>query len=136
MNTKLEKKEYLNAIGRRKTAIASVRLYPAPKMSFVVNNKALEEYFKTKELQRVVSEAFTKSKTEGVYKVSAMVRGGGISAQSEAIRHGISRALIEADPELRKKLKKAGFLKRDSRSKERRKFGLKKARKAPQWSKR
>jgi small subunit ribosomal protein S9 len=136
MNTKTDTNEYLNAIGRRKTAIASVRLYPASKMSFVINNKELEEYFKTKELQRVVAEAFVKSKTEGVYKISAMVKGGGISAQAEAVRHGISRALIEADPELRKKLKKAGFLKRDSRSKERRKFGLKKARKAPQWSKR
>ena len=131
-----EKKEYLGAVGRRKTAVALVRLYPSSKLSFSINGKDLEQYFGTAELRRVASEAFAKSKTDGIFKVTAVIKGGGISAQAEALRHGISRALLVDDPELRKKLKKAGFLKRDPRSKERRKFGLKKARKAPQWSKR
>lgn len=136
MNVKTDKNEYLGAVGRRKTAVAMVRLYPDTKNTFLINGKDLKSYFGTSELQRVASEAFIKSKVDGAYKVSAIVKGGGISAQAEAIRHGISRALLLADSELRKKLKKAGFLKRDPRSKERRKFGLKKARKAPQWSKR
>lgn len=131
-----EKNKYLGAVGRRKTAVAMVRLYPAPKLDFSINGKSLEKYFGTSDLRRIAGEAFSKSKTDGVYKVSAIIKGGGISAQAEALRHGISRALLIADSELRKKLKKAGFLKRDPRSKERRKFGLKKARKAPQWSKR
>ncbi len=136
MDTTKDKKEYLSAVGRRKSAVASVRLYPASKISFSINEKELEKYFGTAELQRVASEAFSKSKVQGAYKVTAIVKGGGISAQAEALRHGIARALLVGDSELRKKLKKAGFLKRDPRSKERRKFGLKKARKAPQWSKR
>lgn len=131
-----DKKEYLGAVGRRKTAVAMVRLHPSSKPSFSINGKELEKYFGTAELRRVATEAFAKSKTEGIYKVSAIIKGGGISAQAEALRHGISRALLVDDPDLRKKLKRAGFLKRDPRSKERRKFGLKKARKAPQWSKR
>ena len=131
-----EKTKYLRAVGRRKTAVATVRLYPAAKLSFSINGKELEQYFGTAELRRVAGEAFIKAKNDGIYKVSAVLKGGGISAQAEALRHGISRALLSGDAELRKKLKKAGFLKRDPRSKERRKFGLKKARKAPQWSKR
>ena len=87
-------------------------------------------------MQEVVTESFSKSKVPAKFKVSAKITGGGIHAQAEAMRHGISRALVLFDEELRKKLKKAGFLKRDPRVKERRKFGLKKARKAPQWSKR
>jgi small subunit ribosomal protein S9 len=129
-------KDYKNAVGRRKSAVANVRLYNAVKSDFSINGKTLEAYFKTEELRRVVAEPFLKSKVSGIFKVVATVKGGGIVAQSEAVRHGISRALLLDDPELRKKLKKAGFLKRDPRSKERRKFGLKKARKAPQWSKR
>src|SRR3989344_8460944 len=132
MASNTDKKEDLGAVGRRKTAVAMVRLYPESKHSFLINGKELEKYFGTAELRRVVSEAFEKSKTENFYKVSAKVMGGGISAQAEAIRHGISRALLLTDLELRKKLKKAGFLKRDPRSKERRKFGLKKARKTRQ----
>lgn len=131
-----EKNEYLGAVGRRKTAVALVRLFKAAKPSFLINGKELEKYFGTAELQRVAFEAFLKSKAQGFYKVVAVIKGGGISAQAEALRHGISRALLVGDADLRKKLKKAGFLKRDPRSKERRKFGLKKARKAPQWSKR
>src|SRR3989344_8485181 len=109
------KKEYLGAVGRRKTAVAMIRLYPDSKNSFSINGKELEKYFSTSELQRVAAEAFKKSRTDNFYKVSAKVMGGGISAQAEAIRHGISRALLISDPNLRKKLKKAGFLKRDPR---------------------
>ena len=115
---------------------ASREFYVKYNHEFEKKRNNLEKYFGTVELRRVASEAFVKAKNDGVYKVSAIIRGGGISAQAEALRHGISRALLSGDSELRKKLKKAGFLKRDPRSKERRKFGLKKARKAPQWSKR
>jgi small subunit ribosomal protein S9 len=129
-------KQYLKAIGRRKTATAVVRISPASKFAYTLNGKALADYFKTAELQRIAEDAFKISKVEGAFNVTAVIRGGGINAQAEALRHGISRALLLQDAELRKKLKKAGFLKRDPRMKERRKFGLKKARKAPQWSKR
>jgi small subunit ribosomal protein S9 len=130
------KKTYIEAVGRRKTSIARVRVYPATKSSFTVNGKNVEDYFKSKEGARVAAEAFQKAKVEDKYKVEVMVQGGGFSSQAEAVRHGLARVLVEKDQELRRKLKKAGFLKRDPRSKERRKFGLKKARKAPQWSKR
>jgi small subunit ribosomal protein S9 len=136
MTVASDKKEYLSAVGRRKSAVATVRLYRAPKLAFSINGRELEKYFGTAELRRVASEAFTKAKISRVYKVVAVIKGGGLAAQAEALRHGISRALLTGEPELRKKLKRAGFLKRDPRSKERRKFGLKKARKAPQWSKR
>jgi small subunit ribosomal protein S9 len=129
-------KKYIEAVGRRKTSIARVRVHPATKSSFTVNGKNVEDYFKSKEGNRVATEAFSKAKVEDKYKVEVMVQGGGFSSQAEAIRHGLARVLVEKDQELRRKLKKAGFLKRDPRSKERRKFGLKKARKAPQWSKR
>ncbi len=130
------KKAYVEAVGRRKTSIARVRVSPATKSSFTVNGKNVEDYFKSKEGNRVATEAFSKAKVEDKFKVEVMVQGGGFSSQAEAIRHGLARVLVEKDQELRRKLKKAGFLKRDPRSKERRKFGLKKARKAPQWSKR
>lgn len=128
---------YIEAIGRRKTASARVRITPASKMSFDINGKTIEEYFPTKELQMTAVESFKESKlTETKFKVTVIAKGGGISGQADAVRHGTARALIEYDKELRGKLKKAGLLKRDPRAKERRKFGLKKARKSPQWSKR
>lgn len=127
---------YIESIGRRKTASARVRITPAAKMSFSLNNKELEVYFPTKELQAIVHDAFTASKIAAKFKITAVLKGGGIHSQAEAFRHGIARALNEYDVQLRGVLKKAGFLKRDPRAKERRKFGLKKARKAPQWSKR
>ncbi len=127
---------YIETIGRRKTAAARVRITPGTKQSITVNDKDVETYFKTDEQRRVAQDAITKAKLPVKFKITAMIAGGGLSAQAEALRHGISRALVEHDAELRKKLKKAGFLKRDPRSKERRKFGLKKARKSPQWSKR
>lgn len=129
--------KYIEAIGRRKTASARVRMIPAGKMSYDINGKTVEQYFPIKELQNTATESFTESKlTETKFKVTVVLKGGGISGQAEAMRHGIARALIEYDKNLRGKLKKAGLLKRDPRAKERRKFGLKKARKSPQWSKR
>lgn len=131
-----DKSKYIESIGRRKTAAARVRLYQDVHQSFVVNGKNVEEYFKTAEQRRIALEALTKAKLPTKFRVSAVLRGGGLSAQGEALRHGVARALVTYNAELRKKLKKAGFLKRDPRAKERRKFGLKKARKSPKWSKR
>lgn len=132
--TKSEK--YIGATGRRKTSTARVRITPAKDESVTVNDRDYTVYFPTQELRAVVMDAF---KTEGVaekFAVTVKVIGGGIHSQAEAVRHGIARALVKKDEMLRKSLKKEGYLKRDPRTKERRKFGLKKARKAPQWSKR
>ncbi len=128
--------KYIEAVGRRKTSVARVRLFESSKNETIVNDREAFEYFPTDEMQTVVTEAISKSKLPTKFKVSAKIIGGGIHSQAEALRHGISRALVKYDEELRKKLKKAGFLKRDPRSKERKKFGLKGARKAAQWSKR
>jgi small subunit ribosomal protein S9 len=128
--------EYIEAVGRRKTAIARVRVYPKNKGGFTVNEKEMAVYFPTRELQLIAEEPFTKALPENKFKVTVKVYGGGIHAQAEAVRHGIARALIDFDAELRKTLKKFHMLKRDPRSKERRKFGLRKARKSKQWSKR
>lgn len=136
MTTTDTKTKYFEAVGRRKTAIARARITPATKQSITVNDKDFTEYFVTKEMQMIVEAAFVQSKIAQKFKVTAILTGGGIHGQSEALRHAISRALLDYDIELRKKLKKLGFLKRDPRAKERRKFGLKKARKSPQWSKR
>ena len=127
---------YIEAVGRRKTSTARVRITEAAKESVVVNDKDVKIYFPTAELQKIVAEAIEKSKVSGKFAVSVLVKGGGIHSQAEAVRHGLSRTIIKFDEETRKRLKKLGFLKRDPRMKERRKFGLKKARKAPQWSKR
>lgn len=126
---------YIEAIGRRKTATARVRLTPASKGSFKVNDRTLDSYFPTEELRKIAEEAVEKAKI-GNFNISAHLKGGGVHSQAEALRHGISRALIIHEQSLRTKMKSAGLLKRDPRAKERRKFGLKKARKAPQWSKR
>ena len=127
---------YIEAVGRRKASTARVRITEASKGSLVINGKDLATYFPTLELQKIVNEAIEKSKVAGKFMVTVVVRGGGIHSQAEALRHGLSRTLVKFDEEIRKPLKKLGFLKRDPRMKERRKFGLKKARKAPQWSKR
>ncbi len=136
MPTSTKTKKYFEAVGRRKTAVARVRLSEDKKMSFTINNKTLEEYFTIEKFVQMQNEVFSKSESKKKFLVSAKITGGGKSAQAEALRHGIARALMVYDPEFRKKLKKSGFIKRDPRSKERKKFGLKKARKAPQWSKR
>ncbi len=128
--------KYFEAVGRRKTAIARVRLFADSKTSYNINEKSLEAYFPVKELQNVVAEAIGKGKPAEKFFVSVKLKGGGIAAQAEAVRHGIARALLEYDITLRGTVKKLGFLKRDPRAKERRKFGLKKARKSPQWAKR
>jgi small subunit ribosomal protein S9 len=129
-------KRYIEAVGRRKTSTARVRLTPAAKTSMTINGKAVADHFKTKELTGILNDPQAKAKIDTVFEITVNVMGGGIHSQAEAVRHGISRALVAFDKELRTTLKKEGFLKRDPRMKERRKFGLKKARKAPQWSKR
>lgn len=128
--------KYFEAVGRRKTAVARARITPAAKQSFEINGKDLASYFVTSEMQTIAEAAFAEAKLAQKFKVTALLSGGGIHSQAEALRHAISRSLLDYDIELRKKLKKAGYLKRDPRAKERRKFGLKKARKSPQWSKR
>jgi small subunit ribosomal protein S9 len=125
--------KYIEGIGRRKESVARVRITPASKTSFVINDKTISDYFKTETLQRIVTEALNE---KGDFSVSVKVVGGGVNSQAESIRLGIARALVESNFELRKDLKAKGFLKRDPRVKERRKFGLKKARKSAQWSKR
>ncbi len=136
METTKTTKEYYEAVGRRKTSVARVRLASAGKMSFLVNEKDIATYFPTRELQLIVKDPFVKGKTEEKYKVTVKVEGGGIHSQAEAVSHGIARVLTEINPLMRKDLKKADLLKRDPRMKERRKFGLRKARKSKQWSKR
>ena len=129
-----KKENYTEAVGMRKTSVARVRITPASQISVSVNNKKFEQYFPTLALQKTVLSVFND--TENKFLVTAKLNGGGISSQAEALRHGLSRALVSFDPNLRTRLKVKGFLKRDPRAKERRKFGLKKARKAPKWSKR
>lgn len=130
------KKTYIESIGRRKTSTARVRMTPATKQSFEINEKDMATYFPTEELQKIITDAFNITEGKVTYTITVHVTGGGIHSQAEAIRHGISRTLVKEDDTQKTTLKKAGFLKRDPRMKERRKFGLKKARKAPQWSKR
>ena len=134
MPGKTHKNEYTEGIGRRKTASARVRITPAKHSSMVVNGKTAEEYFP---LSAMVKTAYAPIQLLGTtYAVSVKVQGGGHKAQAEAVRHGLSRAITELVPESRKDLKVRGFLKRDPRAKERKKFGLKAARRSPQWSKR
>src|ERR1700722_3484550 len=125
-----EEKRYIETVGRRKTSIARVRMTESAKTTYTINDRDIAEYFPTAELQRVATDALNLVKA-GKYKITVLLKGGGISSQAVALRLGVARALIIADKELRGKLKKEGFLKRDPRAKERRKFGLKKARKAP-----
>ena len=123
------------AVGRRKKAIARVRLIPG-EGKIVINGRDIDNYFGLETLKMTVRQPLALTSLEGCYDVLVNVYGGGLSGQAGAIRHGISRALIKADPELRPAVKKAGFLTRDPRMKERKKYGLKAARRAPQFSKR
>ena len=123
------------AVGRRKKAIARVRLIPG-EGKIVINGRDIDNYFGLEPLKMTVRQPLALTSLEGRYDVLVNVYGGGLSGQAGAIRHGISRALIKADPELRPAVKKAGFLTRDPRMKERKKYGLKAARRAPQFSKR
>ncbi len=126
---------YYYGTGRRKSATAQVRLYPGDN-GIVVNEKPAEEYF-SREIDLLrLKEPLVVTGREGQFRITVRVNGGGISGQAGAVRHGIARALLEADPELRPTLRKGGFLTRDPRVKERKKPGLKRARKAPQYTKR
>jgi small subunit ribosomal protein S9 len=125
----------VQSTGRRKQAVARVRLRPGTGV-ITVNGRTIEEYFPTPTHRMVLTEPLKITETADVYDVDATLNGGGPSGQAGALRHGIARALIELDPDLRPVLKKAGFLTRDAREKESKKYGLKKARKAPQYSKR
>ena len=130
------KEQYTEKIGRRKTSTCRVRMTPAAKTSFVVNGKDAKEYFKTPAQTKIINDAMSLINPDEKYEITVVVKGGGIHSQAEAVRHGIARFFAELSEDSKTKLKKEGYLKRDPRSKERRKFGLKKARKAPQWSKR
>ena len=125
----------VRATGRRKEAIVRVRLVPGTG-NWKLNNRTLDDYFPNKVHQQLVSEPFKTIEKSDQYDVFASLRGGGVSGQAGALRLGIARALIEIEADDRPALKKAGFLTRDARVKERKKYGLKKARKAPQYSKR
>lgn len=136
--------KYYQTVGRRKESIARVRLFTKKstdaaseeKAIVTVNNKNYTDYFTDVQLQHVVESPLRKLKSLNRFKATVLVSGGGLAGQAGAIKHGVSRALELFDANFRKKLKKSGFLTRDSRAKERRKYGLKKARKAPQWNKR
>jgi len=138
LNTETNKKksEYLYNIGRRKTSIAKVKVFKKGSGKIVVNEKDYQKYFPTVEQQERILGAIKLVGQVDKLDVTVNVVGGGVVSQAEAIRHGLSHALIQLNPNFRKPLKKAGFLTRDSRKKERKKPGLKRARKAPQWAKR
>ncbi|MDD4351896.1 MAG: 30S ribosomal protein S9 [Candidatus Gracilibacteria bacterium] len=128
--------KYYYGTGKRKTAIAKVRLYEKGKGEITVNDKTVKEYFDTQSEFTAIAAPLKLTGNEKTFDISIKVRGSGKEAQADAICHGISRALLEFDIELRPTLKKAGLLTRDPRAKERKKPGLKRARRAPQWSKR
>ena len=131
----LKKKIQFWGTGRRKKAIARVRLIPAGSGAIVINDRAFEDYFPQGTLQYIVKQPLVLLEAESKYDVFVNVVGGGYTGQAGAIRLGVARALLEAEPDSRPALKKAGFLTRDPRAKERKKYGLKKARRAPQFSK-
>jgi small subunit ribosomal protein S9 len=128
--------EYYEAIGRRKTSTARVRIYPGGEGNVVINDRGLQEYFRLRSALRTVVGPLEAAQAVNRFNFSVRVTGGGISGQSGAIQLGIARALLKVDPELRPLLRQKGFLTRDVRGKERKKPGLKGARKAPQYTKR
>ena len=128
-------KPYFYGTGRRKKSVARVRLYPGSGV-ITVNGKNIDEYFGLETLKLIINQPFEVTDTMGKFDIIARVNGGGISGQAGAIRHGLARALLNADENYRSALKSAGFLRRDPRMKERKKYGLKGARRAPQFSKR
>ncbi len=127
---------YYEGLGRRKSATARVRLHVGGNGQIIVNDKPYQEYFGRERDWLCVMEALKLTQTEGQFDITVQVKGGGETGQSEAIRLGMARALLEVDPEFRPRLRKQGLLTRDSREKERKKPGLKRARKAPQYTKR
>jgi len=132
----LKSDKYYEAVGRRKTAVARVRFYTRGEKQFLVNNKPYQEYFFHPEMQVIAAASLDKMNCLGRFKISAKVTGGGPHSQAEAIRHATARVLVKLNPNFRKRLRKAGYLTRDPRMRERKKFGLKRARRAPQWAKR
>ncbi len=128
--------QYFEGLGRRKRASARVRIYPGGSGQFMVNGRAHSEYFGREVDMRALTEPFRVTSTAGSYDVSVVVIGGGITGQAEAVRMGASRALIKLNPDFQSELRKAGFLTRDAREKERKKPGLRRARKATQYTKR
>ena len=128
-------KPYFYGTGRRKKSVARVRLYPGSG-EITINGRSIDEYFGLETLKLIVNQPFGVTGTQGKFDIAANVAGGGISGQAGAIRHGVARALLNADANYRPALKAAGFLTRDPRMKERKKYGLKAARRAPQFSKR
>jgi small subunit ribosomal protein S9 len=130
------KKAYISTVGRRKTAVARIRLTKKGEGKFTVNNKPLEKYFPTANLQNLATQPLKIISLPEKPDISVKVSGGGIMSQADSVRLGIARALLEIDMAYKPKLKKAGLLTRDSRKKERKKPGLRRARRAPQWSKR
>ena len=128
-------KPYFYGTGRRKSSVARVRIVPGTG-AITINGRSIDEYFGLETLKLIVNQPFGVTETVGKFDIIANVRGGGFSGQAGAIRHGLSRALLQADEAYRPALKKAGFLTRDSRMKERKKYGLKAARRASQFSKR
>ncbi|HKL94475.1 MAG TPA: 30S ribosomal protein S9 [Clostridia bacterium] len=132
----VKKKVQYIGTGRRKTAIARVRLIPGGEGAITINKRTIEEYFPIDTMKLIVRQPLVLTETSDKFDIIVNVKGGGFTGQAGAIRHGISRALCNSDIELRAALKKAGFMTRDPRAKERKKYGLHKARKAPQFSKR
>lgn len=138
VSQKGDSEHYYEAVGRRKTSHARVRIREGIKRSaspVIINARSLHDYFPMSALQHMVTQPLEKLGLSGI-RVEANVSGGGIHSQAEAVRHGVARALVKKDPAVKPLLKVHGFLTRDARAKERRKFGLKKARRAPQWAKR
>ncbi len=135
MTTTPHNQQYYHGTGRRKCAIAQVRIVPGAGV-VVVNGKPLEEALPQPPLRSAILEAFAVSGTTGRFNAMIKVHGGGVAGQADAIRHGIARALVSLDENLKTPLRKAGFITRDPRVKERKKYGLKRARKAPQYTKR
>ncbi len=131
------KERYFAAVGRRKTAIARVRLYTKGDKSITINDRSIDDYFsRNVEFSTLASAALNRMKVMDKFRTVIKVSGGGLHSQAEAVRHATVRALVQFNPDFRKRLKRAGFLTRDSRMVERKKYGLKKARRAPQWAKR
>jgi small subunit ribosomal protein S9 len=128
--------QYYEGIGRRKTSTARVRLYLGGTGNMIVNDKAGQEYFSREQDYRRLLELLTSTGTEGRYNISVRVGGGGVTGQADAVRMGLARALVKVDPSYREVLRRGGSLTRDARAKERKKPGLKRARKAPQYTKR
>lgn len=127
---------YVEAVGRRKTSVARIRLYDGAPFAFTINGRSVETYFREPHLSTLAESPIKALALTPVFEVKAKVSGGGSAGQAEAVRHGLSRALVKLEASHRPRLKKLGFLRRDPRMTERKKYGLKGARRAPQWQKR